>query len=177
VPLFGIAGDSIALKRWAEVMPGYHIKGFEFKLKDEPHLADRTRRHYGVMPIGWFESDALHCRTRAVWDTGMLYMSVKRINPKVSPSRPNTVFVTVIDYSKKGLRPGSTNLYWRLQGESRWNEVVLNSTENKTHFYANIPFNKSGNQIQYYVSASSKSGRNETMPRTAPAGFYSFSIN
>jgi agmatine/peptidylarginine deiminase len=176
VPLFGIPGDSIALKRWAEVMPGYQIKGFEFKLENEPCLADKAKEHYKGMPIGWYESDALHCRTRAVWDTDMVYMSVKRIDAKISPGGNNTVFVTIIDYSKKGLKAGSPKLYWRLKGEYRWNEVVLNSTENNTHFHADIPFNKAGNQIEYYVSANSNSGRNEAMPRTAPAGFYSFLI-
>ena len=175
VPLFGIPGDSTALKRWAEVMPGYKVKGFEFILKEEPYLDDKVKQHYGHLLIGWAADDALHCRTRAIWDTAMLYMTVKRIDSKISSGR-NTVFVTIIDYSRKGLTPGSTNLYWRLRGESGWNRIVLNSTEDRTHFYADIPFSKPGNQIEYYISAGSRSGRNETMPRTAPAGFYSFSI-
>jgi len=177
VPLFGIPGDSIALQRWAEVMPGYKIKGFEFNLKDEPYMDDKIKKHYGHMQIGWTDDDALHCRTRAVWDTAMLYMSVKRIAPKVSAGDSNRVFVSIIDYSKKGLRPGSTDLYWRSKGEDKWNEVPLLTTENESHFYADIPFNKPGNEIEYYVSAGSNSGRNETMPRTAPTGFYSFSIH
>lgn len=177
VPLFGIPGDSIAIKRWAEVMPGYRVKGFEFTLKDEPYLAGKVKQHYGRLLTGWTWDDALHCRTRAVWDTSMLYMTVKRIDPRVSPGRRNTVFITIIDYSRKGLKTGTVNLHWRLKGESSWNEILLSSTKDNTHFYGDIPFNKSGNQIEYYVSAASKSGRNETMPRTAPLGFYSFSIN
>jgi agmatine deiminase len=174
VPLFGIPGDSIALRRWAEVMPGYQIKGFTFKLEDEPILADKMKEHY--VSMGWAGSDALHCRTRAVWDAEMLYVSVKRIDPKISAGKPATVFVTVIDYSKKGLLPENLKLHWRLKGESNWNEKVLTPTNNNTHFYADVPFKDSGNQIEYYISASSKSGRNEAMPRTAPSGFYSFSI-
>jgi len=176
VPLFGIPGDSIALKRWSEVMPGYRVKGFEFTLKDEPFLNDKAREHYGHTAIGWGYDDALHCRTRAIWDTIMLYMAVKRIDQNVSPGKTNRVFVTIIDYSKKGLTARSTNLYWRLKGESRWNEIGLQTTEDSTHFYADIPFNTSKNQIEYYVSASSRSGRTEMAPRTAPDGFYSFSI-
>lgn len=176
VPLFGIAGDSIALKRWAEVMPGYKVKGFEFTLKDERYINGQVKEHYNLMPIGWFENDALHCRTRAVWDTSMLFMSTKRIDPKVAAGKTNRVFVTIIDYSKKGLRVGSTKLYWRLKGVSTWHETALNATADRTHFYADIAFSKSGTQVEYYVAAGSKSGRNETMPRTAPVGFYSFSI-
>jgi agmatine/peptidylarginine deiminase len=32
VPLFGIPQDSIAMKQWADAMPGYIIKGFEFTI-------------------------------------------------------------------------------------------------------------------------------------------------
>jgi agmatine/peptidylarginine deiminase len=176
VPLFGIPGDSIALKRWSEVMPGYRVKGFEFTLKDEPFLNDKAKKHYGFSTIGWGYDDALHCRTRAIWDTIMLYMAVKTIDQNASPGGTRRVFVTIIDYSKKGLIAQRTNLYWRLRGESNWNEIGLQSTEDGTHFFADIPFNRSKNQIEYYVSATSKSGRTEVMPRTAPKGFYSFSI-
>ncbi len=174
VPLFGITGDSIALKRWADVMPGYKIKGFEFKLEDEPVITDRMKKNYH--DIGWNEADALHCRTRAVWDTDMLYISVRRVDSKVTAGKKSIVFASIIDYSKKGILSGSPGLYWRIKGKNNWNEVKLSVTKNDTHFYAGIPPQNKGTIIEYYISASSKSGRTETMPRTAPSGFYSFSV-
>lgn len=170
VPLFGIPQDSIALKRWAEVMPGYQVKGFTFDLKDEPHLTDQMKERYKV--IGWNGGDALHCRTRAVWDSEMLYMSVKRLPAKAISNDDLTLYATIIDYSKKGLKDNSQKLYWRIKGEKSWKEEFLTSTENNTHFYSSIPAKVTGKTIEYYLSAASKSGRNETMPRTAPNGFY-----
>jgi len=41
VPLFNIEGDSVALRTWQQVMPGYTIKGFGFKLTDEPVISQK----------------------------------------------------------------------------------------------------------------------------------------
>lgn len=171
VPLFGIPGDSIALKQWAEVMPGYSIKGFEFDLAKEPKLGDRMKSHYSV--IGWNSDDALHCRTRAIWDANMLYISVKKIETVNSSEKPVRVFASIIDYSKKGLQ-SSPVFYWRTKGENAWHQAMFNATNDSTHFFTDIPALKDKTGIEYYISASSLSGHVETMPRTAPFGFYSF---
>ncbi len=55
VPLFGIEADEQALATWREAMPGYEVLGFE----------------YGG-PDGWTYTDALHCRTKAIWQTASL---------------------------------------------------------------------------------------------------------
>ena len=83
-----------------------------------------------------------------------------------------TLYATIIDYSKQGLVPTSPKLHWRVQGEERWREMALNATDNNTHFNVQIPTKITGKVIEYYISATSKLGRSETMPRTAPKGFY-----
>jgi agmatine deiminase len=50
VPLFGCASDEKALATWREAMPGYRVVGIAY--------------------AGWKPYDALHCRTRAVFDVG-----------------------------------------------------------------------------------------------------------
>jgi agmatine deiminase len=171
VPLFQIKEDIEALETWRKAMPGYTVKGFTFALKDEPIVSDKLKKHYNN--YGWNYGDALHCRTRAVWDSEMLYITVRRLPAKVATNEPLTVYVTMIDYSKKGLKPGSPKLHWRLTGKQKWNEVPLKTAENSTHFSASIPTKATHGTIEYYISAASTSGRRETMPRTAPAGFYS----
>lgn len=172
VPLFGIPQDEIALKRWEEVMPGYKVHGFEFKLSEEPIISDEMKRHYRT--IGWNFGDALHCRTRAVWNPEMLYLSVKRIDKKVKLSDSYTVETTIIDYSKKGVT--QANLYWRVKGGVEWISEELEVKEDKNHYSADIKGLKSGQMIEYFVVAKSKSGQTETMPRTAPEGVYLFTI-
>jgi agmatine/peptidylarginine deiminase len=174
VPLYKIKEDSIALQTWREVMPGYTIKGFEFDLVDEPFTTQQMKDHYQT--YGWVGDDGLHCRTRAVWDSAMLFITTKRIEPEVNSNHANIVCTTIIDYSKIGLVKEKCNLFWKMAGETDWNKIVLNQVEGTDHFFAEIPLHKSGTTIEYYVSATSNSGRMETQPRTAPLGTYKFAI-
>ncbi|NBB18474.1 hypothetical protein GVN20_03815 [Runella sp. CRIBMP] len=171
VPLFQIKEDNAALQTWQKAMPGYTVKGFTFALKDEPIVSKAMREHY-KSGYGWNFGDALHCRTRAVWDSQMLYITVKRLPAKVVSKEPLTVYATIIDYSKKGLEAKAQKLYWRIKGEQNWKEEALKPTDIDTHFAATIPINTPQKTIEYYISAASKSGKTETMPRTAPMGFY-----
>ncbi len=50
VPLFGIEADETALARWRELLPDHEVRGY---LYGGEH--------------GWSYTDALHCRTKAVW--------------------------------------------------------------------------------------------------------------
>lgn len=174
VPLYRIKEDSVALKTWQVVMPGYTIKGFEFDLADEPLTTQKMKEHYSV--YGWVNDDGLHCRTRAVWDSQMLFITVKKIEAIVGSTNNNKVYCTIIDYSNKGLYKEKCELSWRSVGQKAWNSIQLNQIENTNHYFAEIPFHESGKTIEYFISAVSKSGRNESQPRTAPQGTYQFMI-
>lgn len=175
VPLFQIKQDQLALETWRKAMPGYTVKGFEFALKDEPVVSKEMRTHY-ASGYGWNHGDALHCRTRAVWDSQMLYITTKKIAPVVRGNQTHRVYTTIIDYSKKGLVTQNCRLHWKALGETSWNSIELTPTKNPDHFYADIPLYPKGSSIAYYIAAASKSGRMETQPRTAPAGAFQFSI-
>ena len=174
VPLFQIKEDSLALQRWREVMPGYTIKGFEFDLAYEPFVTKKLKDHYRF--YGWDKSDGIHCRTRAVWDPEMLFISTRRIDREVSSTHQNEVYSTIIDYSRKGLIKEKCKLFWRVVGDTVWNSILLRQIEGTDHFVGVIPFNKPGRTVEYYLSALSNSGRAEMQPRTAPLGTYKFSI-
>jgi agmatine deiminase len=171
VPLFQIKEDKDVLQTWQKALPGYTVKGFTYALKDEPLVSKAMQEHY-KSGYGWDDGDALHCRTRAVWDSQMLYITAKRLPAKVALNEPLTVHATIIDYSKKGLATASQKLHWRIKGTQNWKEESLKTTDNNTHFAVTIPTEASNKTIEYYISAASKSGRRETMPRTAPSGFY-----
>lgn len=174
VPLFDIPQDSVALNTWKNAMPGYHVKGFTFHLADEPIVSKELRRHY--RNYGWNDGDALHCRTRAIWNPEMLFMSVNKVNNKIEASETNRVYTTLIDYSKKGLDKKQCELFWKLSGDKNWQTIQLTPTENEHHFFAEIPKQRSGTTIEYYISAVSNSGEKETRPITAPMATYKFSI-
>lgn len=175
VPLFNIKEDAGAMNTWREVMPGYTVKGFQFDLKDEPVLSQKMKEHYRT--YGWQDGDALHCRTRAVWDPHMVFISVKRLDRSEDANQKHTVFATIIDYSNSGLQKDKCQLHWKLSGTTAWNTVRLKNPGTSNQFAADIPFHQSGSVIEYYISATSFSGKTETQPRTAPQGTYSFSIH
>jgi agmatine/peptidylarginine deiminase len=174
VPFFQIKEDSLALATWQKAMPGYVVKGFTYALDEEPIVDKEVIKHY--KKYGWNFGDALHCRTRAVWDNQMLYISLKQLPAKVASNDPLTVYATIIDYSKKGLVKDHAQLLWRLVGTRDWKIMPLKTADIPTHFFATIPTPPKGATIEYYIAAESKSGRKETRPRTAPVGTYQFTI-
>jgi len=165
IPLYGIPEDEQALQTWQEAMPGYEVIGFE---NDIP------------VPVlgytGWQSFDGLHCRVRAVWDPGMLRMAHRRIDNTVEPAESWPIEVQIQDYSKAGLIPEELQLHVRTQSEQEWQTIILSSTKNPHIFQALIPGVNSGKTVEYYLSAADHSGRRETLPRTAPAHFYSFTV-
>jgi hypothetical protein len=169
--LFGIAQDSIALKQWSEALPGYDVKGFIYKVHEEPILHPRVlkRRASG---FGWNSGDALHCRTRAMWDPQMLYIARGK-NP-VKTTDGYTIEANIIDYSNAGLVSSELKLFWRLSGDQKWNSVMITESGVDNYYIANVPFTESGKVVEYYFAAKSASGKAEFKPMTAPEGFYKF---
>ncbi|MFN0205043.1 MAG: agmatine deiminase family protein [Planctomycetota bacterium] len=158
VPLFGVDSDEPALATWREAMPGYEVIGIPQQKKN-----------------AWTYTDALHCRTKAIWDAGMLYLRHRRFDAIVKKQAAYPVEVTIRDYSKTGLRADSLRVYYRSHGESVWRSEKLVASDRVEIFNAKIP-DSAGPRIEYYISAEDGSGRRETLPRTAPAGFYEFKI-
>jgi agmatine/peptidylarginine deiminase len=157
VPLFGIPADRAALETWRQAMPGYEVIGFE----------NRGRE-------GWNWLDALHCRVRAVWDPEMLSMSHRHLDDPAGPAPSYRIEVAIRDHSRAGLVAGELKLWWRLRGEAGWNAIRLEPAPGETMHAAAIPSPGPGRTIEYSLAAADRSGRRETLPRVAPAGFYSF---
>jgi hypothetical protein len=159
VPLYGIDQDEQAMETWRRAMPGYEVLGFEQEDSPRP----------------WYAGDAIHCRTRAIWDPGMLYMSHERMEQQVHAEDSFSVNIEIIDYSESGLVKKSLQLFSRVQGETEWQTTSLK--HKKASIYrAAIPGASSGQTVEYYFSAADKSDRQETLPRTAPGGFFSFDV-
>jgi len=159
VPLYGIPADRDALETWRKAMPGYQVIGFE---------------HQGGWLERWMSFDALHCRTRAIWDPEMLYMAHKRIEETVAPAEAYPIEVKIRDHSQAGLIREKLALSWRPSGEHRWRVIPLVPTGDPETFAASIPGGAAGQGVEYFLSAADRSGRREFLPRTAPDGYYSF---
>ncbi len=157
VPLFNIPGDAQAIATWQAAMPGYEVVGF---------------------PWGsWYYYDALHCRTRAIFDRHMLRMSHRRLDALVSPAAGYAISATIDDRSEAGLIPGLLRAYHSAAGAATWDWVPLTPGSQPDEYVATLPAYPPGTTVHYYLAASDFSGRSETLPRVAPAGFYTFTID
>jgi len=159
VPLYGIPADRDALETWRSAMPGYEVIGFE---------------HDGGLLERWMSFDALHCRTRAIWDPEMLHMAHRRIDRTVEPAESFPIEVRIVDHSRAGLIAEELQLSWRPAGEDRWRVIPMEATARPETFAASIPGADADRGIEYFLSAADRSGRRESLPRTAPDDYYSF---
>lgn len=172
VPMYSIPQDETALKQWREAMPGYEVKGFTFKLDEEPDSYNPDDLYTNV---GWDPGDVLHCRTRAVWDPQMLHINVDTLDKEQRKAGGYTVHAEIVDYSRTGLKADSLKLYYRKQ-EGEWTSVELKATPTHEIYEGTIPVGDAGDTIEYYIAAADNSGRAETAPRTAPEAFYKFTV-
>ena len=175
VPQYGIAQDKVALQQWQEAMPGYHIRGFLYELANcEP---EENLGVYGDQSTLWACFDAVHCRTRAVWDPEMLYISVWRLHDDVVEENGGyPVYADIVAYSGKGLIADKLQISWKLKGDDAWKRTPLAPCPIQDRYRGVIPHAETGATIEYFISAADGSGRSETMPRVAPEGFYTYTV-
>ncbi len=107
----------------------------------------------------------------------MIYISVDRLPAIVSPGDNYPVTVIIKDYSGKGLVPESLKLMWRLSDEKEWRGVALMKSDFDDQYLASIDGGHLNSTIEYFIVAESKSGKKESMPRTAPKGLYKFMVS
>ncbi len=172
VPLFSIEEDTQAIKTWQAAMPGYQIKGFTYVLDEEPLVPEKLRAFY--KNIGWNGGDALHCRTRAIWDPNMLFISVKKIEAEISREEEANLYVTIIDYGQNEPLKNKPLLRWRVKGDFTWETIEMKATDNPYNWFVDIPAQEQGNHIEYYVEAKSNAEKTQKRPMTAPDGYFTF---
>jgi len=148
VPLYGIPEDDDALETWRRAMPGYEVLGFESE--------------------EWRTFDAIHCRTRALFDPDML-----RITPlEVKQSAPGKLSIRarIVSYSGAELIPSELALHWRKSDAGSFHVSHL-VPEGPEHVYgAAVPELRDGKRLQYYFTAADLSGRRISAPTVAPMG-------
>lgn len=176
VPLFGIDEDALALETWKSVMPGYSIKGYDYVLKDQPLTSKYHFQGFDEIGVttGWLYEDAIHCRTKPIWDENMIFISVKKVLPEININQNAILHATIIDYNNSDLIVQEAFLYWRKKGEDLWNIIKMDMDNNPNHWKGEFPMKEKGIEIEYYIEAKSSSGATQSRPITAPDGFYTF---
>lgn len=144
VPLFGIEADEAALETFREVLPGYEVLGFP----------------YG----GWREFDALHCRTRAVFDPQMLRIAAPRPREPWPAGEEPELAVWVRDESGAGFAEGSPSVDWRRVGAEGWERSPLAPAGEPDRYAARLPAQEAGTELEFRFVARSASGREASWP-------------
>lgn len=153
VPTFGISTDAAALATYEAAMPGYEVLGYEGS---------------------WLTDDAIHCRSMGVHDRFMLIVDTNPIQDRESNLQEYRVSTFIDDRSEAGLVGDSLLVFWRLEGETLFNPLMLSGTIYPDSFETYIPGQTDYSEIEYYILAKDNMGRRETRPMAAPVALFSF---
>lgn len=142
VPLSGSTWDDEAIEVYEEAMPGYEI--------------------IGIMYNGWYNTDALHCRTKGVADLEMLYIEHMPILGTIAHQYDYEITVEITAYSGEDIYTDSVFVYYSVNGE----EYVGNMLEHESGYTWQGMINdiEAGDNVSYYIYAADESGRNAMHP-------------
>ena len=155
MPTFNSDNDAPAISVYEDALPGYTVQGFYYS--------------------GWLPTDALHCRTRNVVDNEMLFIHHIPVGSQQPSGTPVTIDALI------RCHPGNTltshDVYYRIGTSGSFTGLSMTSTGSDS-FTVDIPGVAGIETVQYYITASDNSVRNESRPRFAPdAWFFEYETN
>lgn len=157
VPTFGIAADQTALQTYADAMPGYEILGFDG---------------------AWYYYDALHCRVMGIADMQMLRILH---HPPASLTEISngelSITAAIKSYGDFPLMQGYPRLIFKRSSEAQWEDLPMMFVEEGDLYGTVIGNLADGTDLQYYINAEDASGRNQSLPITAPAQVFRTTIS
>ena len=155
IPTYREQYDTIAMRIWGEVCPGYNLVGID---------CDNTNNNIIA------QSGAIHCITHTVGVADPLLISHQPLPDTYDSNNP--YLVSAYMNHRSGVERGT--LYWRLSGESDFNMVEL--AGNSLNWEGYIPAQPTGSNIEYYIEGESVSGKVQVRPMPAPAGLWTFEV-
>jgi len=155
VPFYREEYDTIAQRIYEEALPGYNIVGI-----------DCDNAGNNIISL----SGAIHCITHSVGVNDPLLISYKQIeNICVDEEGPYVYFESIVKH-RSGISEVLFN--YRYEGESVFSSVNMQDS-GEGNWNVVMTFDNTSN-IEYYISATANSGKQQVRPITAPEGFYTF---
>jgi agmatine deiminase len=152
VPVMNSTHDAAALAVYAQAMPGYT-----------------------VVPCtgSWLSTDALHCRTRGIADTGMLVLRHTPLAGQVSAADA-VVDVSVRALSGSPLVADSLAVSWSADG-GPWQRQLLQHAGGD-RYTALLALPADADSVEYFVGAADGSGRTRRQPRMGTQDPHRFTV-
>ncbi len=142
LPTTGSQWDSDAIAVYEDAMPGYEIIPVNY--------------------YGWYNTDALHCRTRGVADREMLYIHHLPILDEQDYQDFYTIEATIIPYNGMPVYDDSLMVYYKIDDGDF---IALPLTAAGDDIYAaEIPGQAEDAVVSYYIYAADQSGKNANHP-------------
>ncbi len=141
VPLTGSTWDSQAIEAYEEAMPGYEIIGVNWNQ--------------------WFNTDALHCRTREVADLGMLYVDHRPHFGEIEWQDSLAVTTSITAHSGEELYADSILIHYSINSGAFQQAMMYESDEVFTGYIKDYA---GGDTIRYFLYIADQSGRQSKHP-------------
>lgn len=142
VPITGNQWDDEALDAYRLAMPGYQI--------------------FGVLYNQWYNTDALHCRTREIADIGMLNIDHRPLLGRRSFSPEIHFEADIRAFSGKGIIRDSVFIHYSINEPVFETALMTQNEEGKWVF--RLPGFTGGEEVSYFIEAFDSSGRRATHP-------------
>ncbi len=152
VPQTGSELDDDAIATYTAAMPGYEI--------------------IPVFSSGWYNTDALHCRTHGIADREMLYINHFPLHGDLAFQSQYTIEAAVTSYGGSPVSSGFPKLFYRQNG-SNWQETIMTHTSGIT-YSASISASGGSNTVEYYIYAENDNEKTRTYPYAGSADPFEF---
>ena len=156
VPFYREEYDTIAQRIYEEALPGYNIVGID---------CDNSGNNIIAL------SGAIHCITHTVGVNDPLLISYKKIDDVCLEDGTPYVSINALVKHKSGISDVFFN--YRSEGENQFSSTSMQDNNGDDVWEAVMTFDFNSN-VEYYISATANSGKQQVRPITAPEGFYSF---
>ncbi|RLC48667.1 MAG: hypothetical protein DRI23_10225 [Candidatus Cloacimonadota bacterium] len=128
----------------------------------------------GIYSNGWYNTDALHCRTRNVADRGMLYIEHNPLLGEQDYANEFTISAEFKPYSGESLYTDSLKVFYNIDG-GEYESITMTFISGDL-YYAMIPGQPVGTEIGYYIHGADESGHSMNHPYIGAPDPHTFTV-
>ncbi len=154
VPVYGSSDQEFALDLYREILPGYNIIGINCNQ---------------IIPA----SGALHCITKLVHTDDPLLIVHNPLDDAVDSSNFNAYDLSAFIRHRSDI--ASATISYRIHADSTYQSLPMTFDDNN-NWLAGIPVQLDSTNVQYFIEATSNSGKTMVRPITAPEGYWDFNV-